>query len=73
MSVLKVKNERTILISNKTFLDFSEDIFYDLMAEYDQMSDEAMLSLTHLNANITRKWYNKLFDVDLNDDIKEVK
>ena len=69
-----VNTERKILINNKTFLDFSKDIFTEYLIDYKDAPIEVKAFVVDLVVEITAKFYKKLFDVNINDDIniKEV-
>ena len=69
-----VNTERKILINNKTFLDFSKDIFTEYLIDYKDAPIEVKAFVVDLVVEITAKFDKKLFDVNINDDIniKEV-
>ena len=69
-----VNTERKILINNKTFLDFSKDIFAEYLIDYKDAPIEVRAFVADLVVETTAKFYEKLFDAAINDDIdiKEV-
>ena len=67
--MLELIKERTILITNKTFMDYSQNIFNDLMIEHDKAPTSVKIMVADLSAQITGEFYKYLFDTDLNDDL----
>lgn len=66
---MQITTERKILISNKSFLDFSEDVFNDLLVEYQNAPIEARAAVANLAAEITGELYKRLFNTDLDNDL----
>lgn len=70
---LKIKNERTVLISNKSFMDFSDMAFEKLISKHLDAPEIIKFVMADIAGDIITSLYCSMFDVEDSDfDFEEV-
>lgn len=70
---LKIKNERTVLISNKSFMDFSDMAFKKLMEKHSDAPELVRFIMADIAGDIVSSLYCSMFDIEDSDfDFEEV-
>lgn len=70
---LKIKKERTVLISNKSFMDFSDMAYEKLLNKHPDAPDIVKYIMADIAGDIVTSLYCSLFDIEDSDfDFEEV-